>query len=102
MVIPAPVNADLLDVSNWLKTSSLPYDSYYLNGNSRAWLEGNVVVDAAGSLVDILRVDVPGSVEEHAAVVRISQDGKTAFFDPDTDFIQLPGGSKKFTIRYDD
>lgn len=102
MVVSAPVDADLLDADSWLKTNYLPFDSTYLNANFRAWLEGNVVVDTDGNLVDILRVDVPAGVEEYAAVVRISQDGKTASFDPDTGFIQLPGGSKKFTIRYDD
>lgn len=102
MVVSALVDSDLLNTDSWLKTNSLPFDSTYLNANFRAWLEGNVVVDTDGNLVDILRVDVPAGVEEHAAVVRISQDGKTASFDPDTDFIQLPGGSKKFTIRYDE
>jgi hypothetical protein len=33
--------------------------------------------------------------------VRISQDGKTASFDPATGFIKFPGGAKKFTIRFD-
>jgi hypothetical protein len=51
-------------------------------------------------MVDILRVDSkpdPG----HAAVVRISNDGETASFDPEGDFIRFPGGAKKFTIRFD-
>jgi hypothetical protein len=34
-------------------------------------------------------------------VVRISADGKTATFDPATDFIPFPGGGKKFAIRFD-
>lgn len=102
MVVSAPVDANLLDADSWQKTNWLPFDPTYLNGNFRAWLEGNVVVDPAGNLVDILRVDVPAGVDEHAAVVQISPDGNTASFNPDTDFIQLPGGSKKFTIRYDD
>ncbi|HCN83186.1 MAG TPA: glycosyl hydrolase, partial [Sphingobacteriaceae bacterium] len=33
--------------------------------------------------------------------VHISADGKTGTFDKNKDFISFPGGSKKFTIRYD-
>lgn len=102
MVVSAPIDADLLDADSWLKTNSLPFDSTYLNDNFRAWLEGNVVVDPDGNVINILRVDVPAGFEEYAAIVRISADGETATFGPDTDFIQFPGGSKKFTIRYDE
>jgi hypothetical protein len=34
-------------------------------------------------------------------MVRISDDGTKATFDPATGFIDLPGGAKKFTIRFD-
>lgn len=102
MVISAPVGADLLNAESWQKTNFLPFDSTYLNGKFRAWMEGNVVVDPDEKLVNILRVDIPAGIEEQAAVVRISQDGKTVSFDPERDFIELPGGSKKFTIRYDE
>jgi len=34
-------------------------------------------------------------------MVRISDDGKRAEFDPATGFIDMPGACKKFTIRYD-
>lgn len=101
MVVSAPVNADLLHAASWRKTNYLPFDSSYLNGNFRAWLEGNVVADNDGNLVNILRVDVPAGVEEYAAVVQVSQDGTTVSFDPEAGFIPFPGGSKKFTIRYD-
>jgi len=36
-----------------------------------------------------------------AAVIQISPDGRTAAFDPESGFIDLPGGAKKFTIRFD-
>jgi hypothetical protein len=65
-----------------------------------AWLEGNAVVTPAGELVDVLRVQTR-SPDEKAAIVRISQDGKTASFDPAIGFVKFPGGAKKFTIRYD-
>jgi hypothetical protein len=59
------------------------------------------VVTPDGEVVDILRVDVPG-VPEKAAIVSISEDGTEARFDPSKGFIDLPGGAKKFTIRYDE
>jgi hypothetical protein len=68
MVISAPVGADLLNAESWQKTNFLPFDSTYLNGKFRAWLEGNVVVDADGNVVNILRVDVPAGFEEYAAI----------------------------------
>lgn len=65
-----------------------------------AWLEGNAVVAPDGQLVNVLRVQTR-SPDEKAAIVRISADGKTATFDPQRDFIDFPGGAKKFTIRFD-
>jgi hypothetical protein len=54
--------------------------------------EGNAVVAPDGSIVDILRVDQ----REEVALLRL--DGKELKFDR---FIHFPGGSKKFTIRFD-
>ena len=102
MMISAPVNSDLLNADNWSKTNYLMYDSTYLNGAFNAWLEGNAVVGPKGEMLDILRVDAPSREDEYAAIVKISKNGKKATFDPETGFIKLPGGSKKFTIRYDE
>jgi hypothetical protein len=100
-VMSAPVDADLMKADSWEFTNALPYDSSYLNGEFGGWLEGNVVVTPSGELVNILRVDYRVGDTEKAAIVRISQDGKTASFDPKTGFIDFPGGCKKFTIRHD-
>ncbi|MFO0930752.1 MAG: hypothetical protein U0736_27600, partial [Gemmataceae bacterium] len=75
-------------------------DPGWLGGKFGGWLEGNAVVTPAGDVVDILRVDFPGTPEK-AAIVRVSKDGKKATFDPVADFVDFPGGGKKFTIRYD-
>lgn len=48
----------------------------------------------------MLRVDFR-DVPEKAAIVRVSADGRTATFDPERDFIDFPGGCKKFVIRPD-
>jgi hypothetical protein len=79
----------------------LARDPAWLDGKFGGWLEGNAVVTPEGNIVDILRVDVKKDDNEKAAIVRISADGKQATFDPAKDFIDFPGGSKKFTIRWD-
>ena len=37
-----------------------------------------------------------------AAIVNISNDGTKATFDPETGFMDFVGGTKKFSIRYDE
>ncbi|RTE55377.1 exo-alpha-sialidase [Arenibacter aquaticus] len=101
-MLSAPVDADLLNADSWTSSNILYYDSTYLDGNFGGWLEGNAVVDKDGQMWDILRVDDRSTLEEKAARVKISADGTLATFDPKTGFIAFPGGSKKFTIRYDE
>jgi len=99
-MLSIPVDADLLQATNWTCCNFLPSDRAWNGGDMGAWLEGNAVVTPAGEVVDVLRVQTK-SCDEKAAIVRVSQDGKTASFDPATGFIKFPGGAKKFTIRFD-
>jgi hypothetical protein len=99
-VLSAPVDADLLQATNWSFSRFLPSRGDWLNGSFGGWLEGNAVVAPEGQLFDVLRVDTPGYPEK-AALVSISADGRTSAFNPATGFIDLPGGAKKFTVRYD-
>ena len=99
MMMSAPVDADLLNARNWTCTRRLTGDAAWLGGKFNGWLEGNAVVTPKGRVVDVLRVDCPAGGK--AAVVSISEDGRSASFDPTTGFIDIPGGAKKFTIRYD-
>lgn len=99
-VLSAPVDADLLDATNWLSSNFLPSDRAWNGGDMGAWLEGNAVVTPAGDLVDVLRIQTR-SPDEKAAIVSLSADGMTASFDPATGFVPFPGGAKKFTIRFD-
>ncbi|MFW6170847.1 MAG: hypothetical protein ACODAD_10190 [Planctomycetota bacterium] len=102
-MMSAAVDADLLKASSWTASTPLPRDPDYLGGQFRGWLEGNAVVDPTGEIVDILRVNVEGNsrIAGKAAMIHIGPDGTTASFDPETGFIDLPGGAKKFTIRHD-
>ena len=99
-MMSAPEDADLLNATNWLASSRLGGDPKWLGAKFGGWLEGNAVIDPHGAIVNILRVDFRDSAEK-AAMVRISADGRTARFDPNTDFIDFPGGCKKFSIRRD-
>lgn len=101
MVISAPEQADLLDAASWSCSEPRYFDPTYLQGHFNGWLEGNVVVAPDGQVVNILRVDEKNTLDEKVALVSISEDGRYSSFDPDSDFIPFPGGSKKFTIRYD-
>lgn len=102
MVISAPLDADLLKSSNWKATNFLRYDSAYLNGQFGGWLEGNAVVTPDGKVIDFLRVATSEPGRDMAAIVKISNDGSKASFDPSSGFLDFAGGSRKFTIRYDD
>jgi hypothetical protein len=99
-MLSAPVDADLLNADNWTFSNFIPSDRAWNGGDMGAWLEGNAVVAPDRTLVNVLRVQTK-SPHEKAAVVRITDNGKLATFDPDRDFIDFPGGAKKFTIRFD-
>ena len=107
-MMSAPVDADLLDASSWDFTNTLTGDESWLPYNSsvpelggyfRGWLEGNVVVDPNGDVVNVLRVDVESGRPEYAAIARV-QDTTTLTIDPGNDIVPMNGAAKKFTIRY--
>ena len=99
-MMSAPADADLLDPKSWTFSHPLARDASWLGGDFAAWLEGNAVAGPGGNMLNILRVD-NSRLPEKAAVVRLSKDGSAATFDPAKDFIDFPGGAKKFTIRQD-
>ena len=99
-MMSAPDEADLLRAENWTSSNRLGQDPQWLGGRFGGWLEGNAVMAPGGGIVNILRVDYRPEGEK-AAMVKVSIDGTKATFDPNAGFIEFPGGSKKFTIRYD-
>lgn len=99
-MVSVPVEADLLDAANWTFAEFLPSRREWNGGDMGAWLEGNAVVAPDGQVVNVLRVQTR-SPDEQAALVRVSADGRSLSFDPETGFIKFPGGAKKFTIRLD-
>ncbi|NGM60925.1 exo-alpha-sialidase [Sphingobacterium sp. SGG-5] len=101
MVISAPVDADLLKRTNWTSSTTVPFDGTWLDGRFEGMLEGGVVLGADGVVRNMLRAHTNISGEEYAAVIRYNSTGTTADFNPTEDFVSFPGGSKKFTVRYD-
>ena len=99
-MMSAPVDADLLMAKAWRSSRRVGGRPEWLGGKFGGWLEGNAVVTPEGEVVNILRVEHRPEGGK-AAIVRVSADGERATFDPDADFIDFPGGSKKFTIRHD-
>ena len=99
-VMSAPADADLLDAGNWTTSNRLRFQPEWLEAERPGWLEGNIVVTPEDKLVNILRLNDDRG--DRAAIVRVSDDGRTISFDPEHDFIDLPGGRTKFTIRFDE
>ena len=101
LMMSAPVDADLLDAASWTVSNRIGRNPDWLGSKFNGWLEGNAVVTPEGRLVNVLRVD-NRSWPEVAAVVGVSADGKEIAFNPERDFVRFPGGSKKFSIRWDE
>ena len=98
-MLSIPVGADPLHRIHWQMSDALPNDRNWLSGTFKGWLEGNAVATRADGVGDLLRVDcMQGEV---AAFVHVSDDGRKLSFDPEQDFIKMPGGATKFTIRQD-
>lgn len=102
-VLSAAVGDDLMRASSWKISRFLKSSPEWIaesdEGGFRQWIEGNVVVAPDGRLVNVLRVDEQ-KWGRSAAVVHIEGLRKLSF-DPAKDIIEMPGGGKKFTIRYD-
>lgn len=99
-MMSASVDSDLLNADSWTFTNGLGPDSKWLGGKFKGWLEGSAVATPAGHVVDLLRVYYDFQPEK-AAIVAVDGDISRINFDPQRDFIDLPGGGKKFTVRFD-
>lgn len=99
-MLSADVNSDLLKAESWTISDILPSDQSWEKGKLRGWLEGNAVVDPGGNIVNVLRLSITDGGGK-AAIISYDKDGKKAFFNPEKDIIDFPGGSTKFFIQYD-
>ena len=103
LVVSAPIDADLLKAASWTTTNRLRYepDKWNKKMKGKAWLEGNVVVDPQGNIVNIMRNEVDDYSEGKVCVLNVSKYGETLSFNPQKGILPVSGGSTKFCIRYD-
>ena len=99
-MMSAPADCDLLDADNWVSSNRLGRDPNWLDGKFRGWLEGNAVVTPqGGSSTSSAWTIVPRAKRPRSS--RSATTAGKATFDPNSGFIDFPGGAKKFTIRFD-
>ena len=99
-VLSAPLNSNPLDATSWVRSNAVSSDQTLLNNHFHGWLEGNAVVLPNGGTGVLLRVDAKPLGDE-AALAFVSEDGRVESFDPSTGTVSMPGGSVKFTVRFD-
>ena len=98
LMMSAPVDSDLLNRNNW--TFSNPVAWTHQPGLG-GWLEGNALFDPDGRMLILMRVDDIKN-DGKAARLNLSDDFKTLSYDPNSGFVAMPGGCKKFVIRFDE
>jgi hypothetical protein len=109
IMMSIPTTSNLLNGNNWTATTPKNIDESFLGGYMDGWLEGNAVSGPGSQMYNVLRVYTWSRIDERVALMKISSDGVTASnvadghtTDPTPgDFAYMPGGHKKFTIRYD-
>jgi hypothetical protein len=99
-IMSAPLKADLLKDSSWTYSTPIVHNPTFLQGGFQGLVEGTITNGPAGWPVTLYRVDYH-QLQEKALVARPCRDGKILGFDPLKDFINFPGGCKKFIVRYD-
>jgi hypothetical protein len=123
LVISAAEKTDLLRADSWRMSNRLAYDQqcdppgfgaypadypHYLEGKNApepegrhsepGWLEGNVVADPRGQVWIVLRLN-SFPVLNKAARIKVDGEGQSVSFDPNSGYLDFPGGASKFSIR---
>lgn len=100
-VISAPEDADLLDASSWTRTNTVGRGLKEIQGYkmSGTLIEGNVVESPGGEVINLIRTN---SSATSRFATRLHVAGTDSlYFNPATDWVEMPGGGKKFTVRRD-
>lgn len=93
--------ADLLMAANWSRKITPQFDPAWLGGEGGGYFEGGAVITPDGHPASISKVRyyVPG--DDRAALITFTVDGKRGEFDPEHDFVHMPGARIKFSVRHD-
>ena len=100
-VISAPADADLLDASSWTRTNTVGRGSRNIDGYKMtgSLIEGNMVEAPDGEVINLIRTN---STHTSGFATRLHVSGTDSlYFDPSSDWVAMPGGGKKFTVRRD-
>lgn len=100
-VISAPLDADLLDASSWTRTNTVGRGSKSILGfkMTGSLIEGNMVEAPDGEVINFIRTN---STYTSGFATRLHVSGTDSLhFNPDSDWVEMPGGGKKFTVRRD-
>ena len=100
-VLSAPLGCDLLEASNWTRTNTVGRGPQYIEGcrMSGSLIEGNMVESPSGEVINLIRTN-SGVTSRYA--FRLHVVGTDSLrFDPLSDWVEMPGGGKKFTVRRD-
>jgi len=105
LVVSADLESDMLVADSWTISNKVPFDPRWVPSDwgeleRPGWLEGNVIENPEGEIWNILRFNsIP--LCDRAAIIKVHDQGKNLSFDPQTGFIDFPGGMTKFSIRRD-
>lgn len=105
-IISISAAADLLNPSNWSATNSIAVPKSTWISSRGTFLktmdEGDTLVTREGRVMNISKTaSSPGGTGVDGAAKITYINRSLARFDPARDFINLPGGGSKFSIRYD-
>lgn len=100
-LISAPEDSDLLDASNWVRTNIVGPGSEMVDGfkMTGSLIEGNAVVSPEGKVVNLIRTN--SLFTSNYATILHADGVDSLYFDPEKDWVRMPGGGKKFTVRFD-
>ena len=101
IVMSVATDDNLLDAANWKASNTLLYNSDLLDGKFGGWLEGNIVATPSNTLVNLLRVENDHTHTEHLAFCELNTKSNLLKLSKTHEFVEFPGGSKKFMIRFD-
>ncbi|MBN2578636.1 MAG: autotransporter-associated beta strand repeat-containing protein [Pirellulales bacterium] len=92
----APIGSDLLNSSSWTRSGGVTTSDEWLDGEFTWWTEGQIVASPLTGVVVMPKIDgLP-----YTGLIHSTTPGGVEF-NPDTDFVSLPGAEKKFGATYD-
>ncbi len=93
----APVGADLLNANSWKLSNSISQSASWLNGTFTFWSEAQVMASPQTGVVLMPKIGGLPNI----ALIRANSTTGDITFNPTSDFVDLPGGDKKFGAQYD-